>query len=313
MLKKVFNLLCNVVGYIVEFLFSFPFFDIYFVGRPFNLLSAATYTFLRFLSGAWCAQGLEQCERPVKPLKLYEFEACPYCRKVREALSVLDLDVIIYPCPKPILIGKYGVADSSSRYRSEVKNPDGKTTFPVLIDENSEDELKLIRGSDAIVAHLWETYGKRADKTFAKAPCNYKIGRALDKWKFIFFIPSLLRPLKRFGMVKVASKQPEQPLVLWGYQGSPFVKLVQEALSVLELPYRMISCAHGSIEKRNTFQSKYGQKMYQKKVREAGGAIQVPALIDPNRQERKEEPIFESAYIVQYLFDTYKCESKKQM
>ena len=39
-------------------------------------------------------------KRPETPLELYEFEACPYCRKVREALSILDLDILIYPCPK---------------------------------------------------------------------------------------------------------------------------------------------------------------------------------------------------------------------
>ena len=38
--------------------------------------------------------------RPARPLELYDFEGCPYCRKVREALSMLDLDAIVYPCPK---------------------------------------------------------------------------------------------------------------------------------------------------------------------------------------------------------------------
>ncbi|MFW5921181.1 MAG: glutathione S-transferase N-terminal domain-containing protein, partial [Polyangiales bacterium] len=38
--------------------------------------------------------------RPEEPLELYEFEACPYCRKVRDALSELDLEAYVYPCPK---------------------------------------------------------------------------------------------------------------------------------------------------------------------------------------------------------------------
>lgn len=37
--------------------------------------------------------------RPLKPLELYEYEACPFCRKVREALTMLDVDAIVYPCP----------------------------------------------------------------------------------------------------------------------------------------------------------------------------------------------------------------------
>ena len=38
--------------------------------------------------------------RPEKMLEVYEFESCPFCRKAREALSILDLDAMIYPCPK---------------------------------------------------------------------------------------------------------------------------------------------------------------------------------------------------------------------
>ena len=39
-------------------------------------------------------------QRPAQLLELYEFEACPFCRKVREALTILDLDAMIFPCPK---------------------------------------------------------------------------------------------------------------------------------------------------------------------------------------------------------------------
>lgn len=37
-----------------------------------------------------------------------------------------------------------------------------------------------------------------------------------------------------------ASRQPEQALVLWGYDASPFVNLVKETLSELELPYTQV-------------------------------------------------------------------------
>lgn len=36
------------------------------------------------------------------------------------------------------------------------------------------------------------------------------------------------------------NKQPAQPLVLWGYDASPFVNLVKETLSELELPYTQV-------------------------------------------------------------------------
>jgi hypothetical protein len=37
-----------------------------------------------------------------------------------------------------------------------------------------------------------------------------------------------------------ANKQPAQHLVLWGYDASPFVNLVKETLSELELPYKQV-------------------------------------------------------------------------
>lgn len=39
-------------------------------------------------------------KQPRKPVEIYEFEGCPFCRKVREAVNILDLDVVFYPCPQ---------------------------------------------------------------------------------------------------------------------------------------------------------------------------------------------------------------------
>ena len=38
--------------------------------------------------------------QPEKPITLYDMEGCPYCRRVREVLTALNLDVDIRPCPK---------------------------------------------------------------------------------------------------------------------------------------------------------------------------------------------------------------------
>ena len=35
--------------------------------------------------------------QPEKPIVLYDMEGCPYCRRVREALTALNLDVEIRP------------------------------------------------------------------------------------------------------------------------------------------------------------------------------------------------------------------------
>jgi len=69
-------------------------------------------------------------------LKLYEFEACPFCRKVREAMSALDLDVLMFPCPK-----------GGERYRPFVLFGKMKATFFALVF------LGLIAASYALSAH----------------------------------------------------------------------------------------------------------------------------------------------------------------
>ncbi len=44
--------------------------------------------------------GVRPVTQPEKPLVLYDMEACPYCRRVREALSALQPDVEIRPCAR---------------------------------------------------------------------------------------------------------------------------------------------------------------------------------------------------------------------
>jgi len=285
-----------VVGWfeiVVGWFYDFPFYDCYFVGRPFNALTALCCGLLRCMPGQFIAKGVDECARPQKRLKLYEFEACPFCRKVREALCVLDLDVEVFPCPKPALVGKCGVADKSSRYRSEVAQTDGKTLFPVLIDDNRGG---IIRGSEEIVSHLWNTYGSKASPPF-----NYQCARIMDKFLPLFFLPGLLRIRPSHGIVKLPSRAPAKSLILWGHEPSPFVKIVREALCSLELPYTYITTPIGSC-KRQEFLKKYSNQMSQKIIRKVTGTIQVPMLIDPNCSE---EALFESAVIVKYLHDTY--------
>jgi len=287
---------------VMALFYGFPGFNIYFVGRPLNMISALGCGLLRAMSGEFAAKGIGQCKRPATPLKLYEFEACPFCRKVREALCVLDLDADIMPCPKPALFGQYGAANSNSRFRAEVADPSGDTRFPVLVDG-----AQTIRGSEAIIDHLWQQYGDKAE-----APWNYRLGRRLDAIKLAFMLPSLLRLRTCHGILKAPSRKPERPLELWGYEPSPFVKIVRETLCCLELPYRAVNVPHGRTEKRQQFIEKYGNKMSQGGARKAVGAIQVPMLIDPNNKDLKGEPIFESAVIVDYLHKTYGLDATTQ-
>ncbi|ONM04080.1 Thioredoxin family protein [Zea mays] len=75
--------------------------------------------------GAWKVKEeskIGQCKRPEKPIEIYEFEGCPFCRKVREMVTVLDLDVLFYPCPQ-----------KGPTFRPKVLEMGGKKQFPYMV------------------------------------------------------------------------------------------------------------------------------------------------------------------------------------
>ena len=181
--------------------------------------------------------------RPVSPLELYEFEGCPFCRKVREALSILDLDAIVRPCPK-----------NGPRFRPEVIRRGGKAQFPYLVDPNARTEMYE---SDDIVRHLFTRYG---DGT---------VPRALALWPLVD-VASTVASTARLGAGSRyrRARAPKAPLELWSFEASPYCRIAREALSELELPYLLHNVAKGS-PKRDAF------------VR-CAGKMQVPYLADPN-------------------------------
>ncbi|EFJ30393.1 hypothetical protein SELMODRAFT_440314 [Selaginella moellendorffii] len=79
-------------------------------------------------------------------------EACPFCRRVREALTELDLSAEVYPCPK-----------GSRVHRAFVKASGGKEQFPFLLDPNTG--VSMDESSD-IVNYLFQEYGERRRPTF---------------------------------------------------------------------------------------------------------------------------------------------------
>lgn len=185
--------------------------------------------------------------RPERPLELYEFEGCPYCRKVREALTALDLEAKVFPCPK-----------GGARFREVAIALGGKAQFPYLVDPNTQVAMYE---SDDIVAYLFERYGKGG------VPLLYRaLGGALGQ------IPMALaaawRPVQ--GIRVEPSKEPAQPLELWSFEASPFCRLVREVLCALELPYVLHNVGKGS-PSREAFVARSGK-------------MQVPFLFDPNTQ-----------------------------
>jgi len=96
--------------------------------------------------------------QPEKSIKLYEFEGSPFCRRVREVLTLLNLDYEVYPCPK-----------GGTKYRPVVKQLGGKSRFPFLVDENTGDQMYE---SQDIIHHLFKHYGKsgKTPKKYATYP-----------------------------------------------------------------------------------------------------------------------------------------------
>jgi glutathione S-transferase len=181
--------------------------------------------------------------RPEKTLEIYEFEACPFCRKVREALSILDLEADVRPCPK-----------NGPRYREVVRQRGGKTQFPYLVDPNAGVEMYE---SDDIVSYLFDRYGDGRVPLALSAP----VLRDLS---------STLAGLPRFGRGSRYRKarQPDRDLELYSFEASPFCRLVREELCALEIPYRLHNVAKGS-PNRKAFVARSGRMM-------------VPYLVDPN-------------------------------
>jgi glutathione S-transferase len=181
--------------------------------------------------------------RPEVSLELYEFEACPFCRKVREALSILDLDALIYPCPK-----------RGPRFREEVKRRGGRAMFPYFVDPNAGREMYE---SDDIVAHLFQQYGA------GDVPLLLSLGPVTLAGAGL---ASALRPA--FGARYRPAEAPEMPLELYSFEASPFCRIARECLSSLEIPYLLHNVAKGS-PRRDAFVQRSGKMM-------------VPYLIDPN-------------------------------
>jgi hypothetical protein len=72
--------------------------------------------------------------RPAVPPILYEYEASPFCRKVREAALVLDLTLELRPCP-----------GARAGFAEELKERTGRMTVPYLVDPNTGTEMFEVR------------------------------------------------------------------------------------------------------------------------------------------------------------------------
>ena len=211
------------------------------------------------------------------------FENCPFCRKAREALTLLDLNAMIYPCPK-----------GGTRYRPLVKNEGGKEMYPYLKDPNTG---RAMYESDDIVQYLFETYGKPG----ARVPAGLGIGAIANTTSFL---ASMVRPSA--GSRARPSRLPEKPLVLYSFEASPFCRIVRETLCEMELPYELRNVGKGKLIEYlpAAQQARRGVKPGTKNRADyvaVSGKMLVPYLIDPNTGAQ----MHESAEIRKYLVRTY--------
>lgn len=221
--------------------------------------------------------------KPEKLLKLYEFEACPHCRLVREALTELDLDAEIYPCPK-----------RGERFRKEAEELGGKAQFPFLVDPNTD--TKMYESFD-IIKYLFETYGQRS------VPLKWQL-------QPIHTFSSSLVSATRLGVgkQKKASTPPNALLELYSFESSPYARPVRETLCELEIPYILRGCGRTQLGEwllppvRDMLNIHPDSKLYNRiKLQELAGRMSIPYLIDPNH----DVAMFEAADIVEYLMLTY--------
>lgn len=269
-----------------------------FIGRPIDVFLATLPLVFRFASGAFAAGNINLCNRPRKRLVLYEYEGCPFCRKVRECLSVLCLEVEIRPTPRETL-AQYGFCDKS-RFRPEVKNhpKGGHLRFPFLVDEGNNEAMY---DSDVIIDYLWKNYGNKAT-----IPWTYWLA-TLPVLKYGSFLSCLPRLAPQFGFLRVPSYKNKQPLELWSFEASPFCRIVREVLCILELPYILHNIPHYAEGEREEFALKFNQQMKEETIdgpiRYAAGFGKFPWLYDPNT----EVSMGESSDIVTYLYKQYKA------
>lgn len=215
---------------------------------------------------------LQDAPRPAEPIVLYEYDASPFCKRVRETINLLDLTVEYRPCP-----------GARGGFSDELFERTGRRTIPYLVDPNTGTEM--FESGDQI-EYLLKTYGPPEDSFDRKAlwPITFEAFSV-----FTATLAAILRDMP--AAIRQVDARPDnekmKPLELWGYECSPFVRPVREKLGSLCLPHQMVSCSRGSANRD--------------RLMEKTGRFQVPFLRDPNTGIE----MYESPEICDYLDSVY--------
>ncbi len=250
------------------------------IGHFLNIYSS---TLVSMLTGWKGTTGSRKTSLPDVDLVLFDREGCSDCRAVREAITELNLDVDIYPCP-----------EEGRRFKDELGRISGSDQIPFLYDKNND---KKIISKDLILAYLFKSYGNK------EIPKKFETGRVDG------LFDSAIKLLRRGGGVHARSSlSVEKPLTLYSFESSPFSRPVRELLCELELPYKLVNL--GKQQKADmgpaAFRFHTGPyKPVKGSKREQfladHGDVMVPYLEDPNTNAH----LFQSRDILKYLNKTY--------
>ena len=212
--------------------------------------------------------------RPNKNLIIYEYDASPFCKRVREIVNLLDLTVEYRPCP----------GARQGKFSEELFKRTGRRTVPYLIDPNTG--VEMFESSD-IIEYMVDTYGPPKDSYDPKALWP------VTSEQFSVSTSTMVAQLRDMpGAQRQLNARPDneqmKPIEIWGYECSPFVRPVLEKACSLCLPHVVVSCSRGSVNRDRL-------------VQRTGKQFQVPYLVDPNTGIE----MFESAEIVEYLEKVY--------
>mgnify|MGYP000140750947 CR=1 FL=1 len=222
------------------------------------------------------------CTQPELDIILFDREGCSDCRFVREALTELNLNVMIAPCP------------DNGKNINKLEKESGSSRVPRLFDPNTETNLT---GSNEIVEYLFSEYRG------GEAPSQLKPS-------LINSTASKLASLVRFkaGVYAKPSRPAKQALTLFSFESSPFSRPVRELLCELELPYLLVNLGKQQWSDMGPANFRFTFKPYRplKNTKrddffKKHGNVQVPFLKDPNTNVE----LFESEDILKYLKKSY--------
>lgn len=183
-----------------------------------DLATSVAATALRAGAGTFVTREARRRRAPFDPPRdepppflLFDREACPESRLVREALSMLLLDALMLPCPR-----------DATEHRHRLRRLAGTVRTPTLVEQSSD---RAFIGADRALGHLFGHYGDgrvplRLRGSFAR--------RTSELASAVRGVPAEM---------KIPSVRPRIPLELFGNEGSPGTRRAREVLASLGDPW----------------------------------------------------------------------------